>query len=167
MATETTTKTPLDGLISCGSCGAPMRYDKATGDHEALYVCDQEHRTGTEVRLQAHATDRLVISGVLNAVLAKKTVATMQSVIREYEEQGYAGSGLPDEDISLLIEDVSLFLREAGSTEETGNFLTMFITDVKLFPDRAVVVYAMPLPADSHLAGATEQEVLLCTEPAP
>ena len=46
-------------------------------------------------------------------------------------------------------------------------FLAMLITDVKLFPDRAVVIYALPLPADSHLAGATEQEILLCTEPAP
>ena len=43
----------------------------------------------------------------------------------------------------------------------------MFITDVKLFQDRAVVVYALPLPADSHLAGATEQEVLLSPSPAP
>ena len=144
-----------------------MRYDKATGDHEALYVCDQEHRTGTEVRLQAHVTDRLVITGVLNAILAKRSVATVQSVIREYEEQGNAGSNSPDEDISLLIEDLSPFLREAGNAEETGNFLTMFIRRIKLFPDRAVVVYAMPLPADSHLAGATEQEILLSPNPTP
>ena len=112
MSTGATTKTPLHGLISCGSCGAPMRYDKAAGDHEALYVCDQEHMAGTEVRLEAHAIDQLVITGVLTAVLAKRRVATVQSIIREYEEQGYAGSGLPDEDISLLIEDLSLFLRE-------------------------------------------------------
>ena len=166
MTADTTPKTPLAGLISCGSCGAPMRYDKATGDHGPLYVCDQEHRTGTEVRLQAHVTDGLVISGVLNAILAKKSVATVQYVIREYEEQGNSGSDLSDEDISILIEDLSPFLREAGSAEETRNFLTMLITDVKLFPDRAVVVYAMPLPADSHLVGATEQEVLLSPSPA-
>ena len=72
MTTDTTPKTPLDGLISCGSCGAPMRYDEATEDHEALYVCHQKHRTGTEVRLQAHTTDRLVISGVLSAVLTER-----------------------------------------------------------------------------------------------
>ena len=166
MTTGATTKTPLDRLISCGSCEAPIRYDEAAGDREALYVCDQEHRTGTEVRLQAHVTDRLVITGVLNAILAKRSVATVQSVIREFEEQGNEGGGLSDEDITLLIEDLSLFLREAGSAEKTRNFLTMFITDVKLFPDRAVVVYALPLPADSHLAGATEQEVLLSPSPA-
>ena len=142
MTTDTSGKTPLAGLISCGSCGAPMRYDEAAGDHGPLYICDQEHRTKTEVRLQARATDRLVISGVLNAILAEKSIATVQSIIRQYEEQGYAGSGLPDEDISPLIEDLSLFLRAAGSAEKTRNFLTMFITDVKLFPDRAVVVYA-------------------------
>ena len=166
MTNDATPKIPLHGLISCGSCGAPMRYDKATGDHVALYICNHEHPTGTEVRLQAHVTDRLVITGVLNAILAKRSVATVQSVIREYEEQGNADSSLPDEDISLLIEELAPFLREAGSAERTRNFLAMLITDVKLFPDRAVVVYAMPLPADSPLAGATEQEILLPPSPA-
>ena len=79
MTAETTPKTPLDGLISCGSCGAPMRYDEATEGHGALYVCDREHRTGTEVRLEAHVTDRLVISGVLTAVLTKGGITTVQS----------------------------------------------------------------------------------------
>ena len=167
MSTDTTAKTPLRGLISCGSCGAPMRYDKAAGDHEALCVCDQEHRTGTEVRLQAHVTDRLVITGVLTAILAKKSVATVQSVIREYEEQGNAGSSLPDEDISLLIEELAPFLRAAGSTEVTRNFLATFITRIRLFPDRAVVHYPVPLPSHSHLAGATEQEILFSPSPAP
>ena len=79
MTTETTPRTALHGLISCGRCGAPMRHDKATGDREALYVCDREHLTKTEVKLQARATDRLVITGVLNAILAKKSVSTPQS----------------------------------------------------------------------------------------
>ena len=68
---------------------------------------------------------------------------------------------MPEGDASSLREDISFFLRAAGHTEKTGNFLKTFITDVRLFPDRAVVVYAMPLPADSDLAGATEQEIRL------
>ncbi len=119
------------------------------------------------MRLQAHTTYRLVISGALTAILTEKSIATVQSAIREYKEQEDTDSSLPAEDISLLREDLSLFLRAAGSAEKTGNFLTTFITRIKLFPDRAVVHYAMPLPADSHLARATEQEVLLSPSPAP
>ena len=161
MTTDTTPRTPLDGLISCGSCGAPMRYDEATGDHEALYVCGQEHRNGTEVRLQAHVTDQLVISGVLTAILTEKGAATVQSAIREFEVQEDTDSSFPAEDISLLKEDPCLFLRAVGGAEKAGNFLTTFITCIKLFPDRAVVQYAMPLPSGSHLAGASEQEINL------
>ena len=161
MTTDTTPKTPLDGLISCGSCGAPIRYDEATEDHEALYVCHQKHRTGTEVRLQAHTTDRLIISGVLSAVLTEKSIATVRSAIREFEEQEDKDSSFPAEDISLLKEDPYLFLRAVGGTEKAGNFLTTFITCIKLFPDRALVQYAMPLPSGSHLAGASEQEIHL------
>ena len=161
MTTETTPRTPLDGLISCGSCGAPMRYDEATGDHEALYICDEEHQAGTEMRLVAHATDRLVVGSVLTSVLTEKSMATVQSAIRQYNEQEDEDDRIPEGDVSSLREDISLFLRAAGRAEKTGHFLATFITDVRLFPDRAVVVYAMPLPADSHLAGASEQEINL------
>ena len=161
MTTETTPRTPLDGLISCGSCGAPMRHVEATGDHEALYVCHREHLAGTEIRLEAHATDRLVISGVLTAALTERGMATVQSAVRKYNEQEDEDGRMPEGDASSLREDISFFLRAAGHTKKTGNFLKTFITDVRLFPDRAVVVYAMPLPADSDLAGATEQEIRL------
>ena len=161
MTTGTTPKTPLDGLISCGSCGAPMRYDEATGDHEALYVCDREHEAGTEVRLQAHSTDRLVISGVLNAVLTEKGIASVRAGISETGEQRGTGSGFPAEDIGLLKEDPDLFTRAVGGAEKAGNFLAMFITRIKLFPEKAVVRYAMPLPSGSHLAGTSEQEINL------
>ena len=160
MTTETNPRTPLERLISCGSCGAPMRYDEATEDHEALYVCDQEHRTGTEVRLQAHVTDRVVISGVLTAVLTEEGVATVQSATGEIEEED-TDSSFPAEDIGLLKEDLSLFLGEVDRAEKVGNFLATFITRIKLFPDRAVVQYAVPLPSESDLAGASEQDIHL------
>ena len=78
--------------MSCGSCGAPMRYDEATEDHEALYVCHQKHRTGTEIGLQAHTTDRLVISGVLSAVLTGKSIATVRSAHAGIDLDGVAGA---------------------------------------------------------------------------
>ena len=161
MTTDTTLKTPLDGLISCGSCGAPMRCDEATEDREALYVCRQEHHTGTEVRLEAHTTDRLVISSVLTAILTDESIATVQSSIMERNEQDGMRSTFPAEDISLLREDPCLFLEAVGGNEKARSFLATFITRIKLFPDMAVIQYAFPLPSHSQLAGATEQEVHL------
>ena len=32
MTIDTTPKSPLDGLVSCGACGAPMEYEAPTQD---------------------------------------------------------------------------------------------------------------------------------------
>ena len=166
MTTGTTPKTLLEGLITCGNCGAQVRYDEDTGDeetgnHGALYVCSHEHLTGTEVRLPADTTGRLVLGGVLNAILTREGVATVQSEIAEHDEDGRIRSAFPLEDITLLEEDLCLFLGEASRAEEANAFLSTFINRIELFPDRAVVRYVMPLPPASRLAGASEQEIPL------
>ena len=160
MTTKTTAKTPLHGLTSCGSCGAPMRHVEATGDHEAMYVCYRKHRPRTIVRLDAHATDRLVIGGVLAAVLSDTVIAAMQSALMELEEQGGGADALRAEDLGLVREDPYLFLRAVGGRENARDLLATFVTRIRLFPDRAVVHYPEPLPSHSNLAGATEQEIL-------
>ena len=160
MTTKTTAKTPLHGLTSCGSCGAPMRHVEATGDHEAMYVCYRKHRPRTIVRLDAHVTDRLVIGGVLAAVLSDTVIAAMQSALMELEEQGGGADAFRAEDLGLVREDPYLFLRAVGGRENARDLLATFVTRIRLFPDRAVVHYPMPLPSHSHLAGATEQEIL-------
>ena len=163
MPTDTT---PIVRLINCGDCGAPMRYREAAGGRQALYACEEEHRTGRSVRLQAHATDYLVIGGVLNAIFRGRSFATVQSAVSEYEaNEGVRGR--PGEDIASLRDEISLFLRTEDRVDVAAHFLTRFIRDVKLFPDRAVVHYALPLPADSRLAGATEQEIPLLPLPSP
>jgi hypothetical protein len=167
MATVTDPKTPLDGLIRCGICRTPMSFHDATGDHEALYVCYRKHRPRTRVRLDAHVTDRLVISGVLAAVLSDTVIAAMQSALMELEEQGGGADAFRAEDTGLVREDPYLFLRAVGGKENARNILATFVTRIRLFPDRAVVHYPVPLPSHSDLAGATEQEILLSPSTAP
>lgn len=164
MTAETTPKTPLDGLLRCGICGAPVRYEEASGAHEARYFCNQEHRTGTQVALQARDTDQLVISGVMTAILTGESTSALLSAIREPQDQENTGSEFTADDIGLLKENIAVFLTDAGPAEKTRNFLAGFITRIELFPDRAVVRYAIPLPSGSQLAGATEQEVLLSAD---
>ena len=167
MTTETTPKTPLDGLLMCGICGAPLLYEEPNGAHEARYFCNQEHRNRRQVALRARDTDHLVISGVLTAILTDESTGALLSAIREPQDQENTGSDFPAEDTGLLKEHIAFFLSATGRAEKTRNFLAAFITRIELFPDRAVVGYAMPLPSDSHLAGATDQEVLLTTDIAP
>ena len=165
MTTGTTPKSPLDGLVSCGRCGAPMDFAAPAWDQEAMYACNEQHsaagRDPQPLQVLAHTTDRLVISSVLGAVLTEKSISKVRSAIREFDEKEGASTTFAAEDISLLKEDPYFFLRAVRGTENARNFLAMFITRIKLLPDRAVIQYAMPLPSDSHLAGATEQEVHL------
>ena len=165
MTTNTAPKTPLDGLVSCGSCGAPMHYEEPDEYHEALYVCAEGHsgdgRSNQPLEIPAHTTDRLVLGCVLGAVLTEKTIAIVQSAISESDEQKGTGSSFPSEDLNLLREDPHFFLRAVKGTERARDFLAMFITRIRLSTDRAVIQYALPLPSDSHLAGAKEQEVSL------
>ena len=165
MTTGTTPKSPLDGLVSCGRCGAPMDYVAPTRDHEAQYACNERHCTDgirrQPVGINADTADRLVITGVLDAVLTERSVSTVQSAIKELDEQQGTGPTFPAEDISLLKENADFFIRAVRGAENARNFLAMFITRIELFPDRMVVQYAIPLPADSRLGGATEQEIYL------
>ena len=134
MATVTDPKTPLDGLIRCGICRTPMSFHDATGDHEALYVCYRKHRPRTKVRLDAHVTDRLVISGVLAAVLSDTVIAAMQSALMELEEQGGGADAFRAEDMGLVREDPYLFLRAVGGKENARNILATFVTRITALP---------------------------------
>ena len=165
MTTGTTPKSPLDGLVSCGACGAPMEYEAPTQDHEASYACRSVHTRGGDsrppLRVEAHTTDRVVIRSVLEAILTERGNFILESTIRNPGEQEDTGPKFPSEDISLLKEDPYFFLQAVKGMENARNFLATFISGIKLFPERAVVQYAFPLPSESHLAGAKEQEVHL------
>ena len=165
MTIDTTPKSPLDGLVSCGACGAPMEYEAPTQDHEASYACRSAHTSGGDsrppLRVEAHTTDRAVIRSVLEAILTERGNSILESTIRNPGEQEDTGPQFPSEDISLLKEDPYFFLQAVKGMENARNFLATFISSIKLFPERAVVQYAFPLPSESHVAGAKEQEVHL------
>ena len=164
MITGTTPKSPLDGLVSCGLCGAPMEYEEPTQDHEASYACRHSHTSVGDsrppLRVEAHTTDREIIRSVLEAILTEKSDSIIESAIREMREER-GSSSFPIEDVSLLKEDPYFFLQAVKGVENARNFLSTFINQVKLSPDKAIVQYAFPLPSHSHLAGAKEQEVHL------
>ena len=112
--------------------GAVEDFDQAIAlDQEARYACNEDHSTDGRgyqpLEIHAHTTDRQVISGVLGAVLTEKSVSTVRSAIKELDEKESTSTTFPDEDISLLKEDLYFFLRAAGGAENARNFLAMFI----------------------------------------
>ena len=164
MTTDTTPKSPLDGLVSCGLCGAPMDHEAPTQDHEASYACRNSHTNGGEdapLRVDTHTTDREIIRTVLETILTDQGRSIVASTIRDLGDQASTGLNFPLEDISLLKEDPYFFLQAVKGIENARNFLSGFITRVRLFPGRAVVQYQFPLPSGSPMAGAKEQEVHL------
>ena len=142
-----------------------MEYEAPTQAQEASYACRSVHTSGGDsrppLRVEAHTTDRAVIRSVLEAILTERGNFILKSTIRSPGEQEDTGPQFPSEDISLLKEDPYCFLQAVKGMENARNFLATFISSIKLFPERAVVQYAFPLPSESHLASAKEQEVHL------
>ena len=99
MAT-TAPKTPLDGLIRCGIQDSDELPRRDRGPRSAVRVLP-EAPAQNQVRLDAHVTDRLVISGVLAAVLSDTVIAAMQSALMELEEQGGGADAFRAEDMGL------------------------------------------------------------------
>ena len=132
MTIDTTPKSPLDGLVSCGACGAPMEYEAPTQDHEASYACRSVHTSGGDsrspLRVEAHTTDRVVIRSVLEAILTERSNFILESTIRNPGEQEDMGPQFPSEDISLLKEDPYFFLQAVKGMENARNFLATFIS---------------------------------------
>ena len=165
MAAGTTPRSPLDGLLFCGHCGAEMRLVSPAEGNEVQYTCnrvsDNHKDPHPTLHLPARIADHLIIGNVLYAVLTDKAISIVESAIVQSNDGENTNRTLCNEDIRLLRDDPQYFLKAVKTPEKAKNFLAMFVTRIMLFPHRAVVHYAMPLPSDSHLSGAIEQEVLL------
>ena len=157
MTADTAPKSALDGLVSCGRCGTAMSFWEPTSHEEALYRCAGNH---CDNEVQAHTTDRLVIANVLDAILTSTAQETVAATIKELNAEYQTGGTFPIEDIALLKEEPNLFLRAVKGPVRARGFLSMFIDRIALLPGTAVVQYALPLPPDSHLAGAKQQKIL-------
>ena len=162
MAIGTTARSPLDGLISCGRCGAPMDYKAPSRGNEAQYDCNQDQgRRHHPLSTPANITDHLIIGSILDAIFTDKAISTVRSTIIELDQEENTPPTFPVEDLTLLKEDPHVLLNALRTPDNARNFLAKFITRINFYPDKVVIQYAMPLPSHSHLHGATEQEVLL------
>ena len=156
-------ESPLDGLITCGTCAQPMLLDHAGEDRFPRYVC----RSATGGRnwcgappLDAGRADALIIRQVLRAILTEENITVVlvgaNGPLGEDEKGEHA---LTRREVEALKDSPEDFVRSVGGAAAARAFLAGFISQIRARLGAAVIHYSMPLPPGSPLAGALRHEV--------
>lgn len=166
MTTNTTPRSALDGLLRCGECGEPMDSDHGP---EPRYICRPKPGNGWShcqtPRLHADRTASLIIGQVLQAVLTEANISSVLAAANDPQQSQDADAHmLTKDDVLKIKERPDLFIQALGGTAETRDFLRGFIAEIRAHPEKGVVHYAIPLPADSPLAGMSRQEISIPEE---
>ena len=164
---RTPARAPLDGLLTCGSCGQPMPLDDNQGDQDASCACQPgpgQCRCPTP-RLHAHNAEELLIGKVLQTVLTEQNISGVLAVANDsgrYAEAGY--HRLTRQDLQEIRENPERFVLAADRGPRTRDFLSGFITGIQVHAEKAVICYSIPLHEDNPLAGTRQQEIDLPEE---
>ena len=164
VAPQTPTKSALDGLITCGSCGQPMVLDDTQHDQEASYACQPgPGNRWTECqtpRLHARRTEVLLARTVLRTVLTEENVSWLVAEANDPQRYDAARErSLTRKDVQELGENPERLVLAADSTEESRDFLGKIVAEIQVHTRTAVICYALPLPGDSPLGGMRRQEI--------
>ena len=178
MTTETTPKSPLDGLLKCGHCNSSMILDEIDPNRQPHYVCtprpDNSWTPCPTPDLKGNDLDNLIISRVMDTVLTNKNLMNLVAITDqlhtdEAEQMGMDGLSV-DETILTRAEireihtNSSRFIQAQGGVKEARDTLGMFIAEIRAEPGQVTVHYSIPLPSDSPLRGSRRQEISLPTE---
>ena len=111
-ALRTPARAPLDGLLTCGSCGQPMPLDDNQGDQDASYACQPgpgQSRCPTP-RLHAHRAEELLIGKVLQTVLTEQNISGVLAVANDPQRYGEGGyHHLTRQDLQAVRENPERF----------------------------------------------------------
>ena len=156
MTTKAIPKSPLEGLLTCGNCGQTMTVRVST---DSMYTCPSNCGTPD---LHASITDQTVIGEVMQTVLTRKNTRTfLDEANKLLEEEAPRERPMTDMDVQDLKENPKVFIQAMRGPESTRDFLGRFIQEIQVHAGRAVILYSMPLPDDSALAGMERQEIEL------
>ena len=164
---RTPARAPLDGLLTCGSCGQPMPLDDNQGDQDASYACQPgpgQCRCPTP-RLHARSVEILLIGKIIQTVLTAENISRALAVANDPGRYGEAGyHRLTRQDLQEVRENPERFVLAVGGALRSRDFLSGFIAGIQIHGKKAVVCYSIPLPEDSPLAGARQLEIDLPEE---
>ena len=160
MTIEALRSFPLDNLLQCSQCGAPMYLQTRP---EPAYTCagstDQAEPCGAPA-LRAMDLNQHLLSQVLTVLITDSTFPAFRA------EVGGAlaifGQELPeDEELHRNITSDPGWLMAAEQVVEAGAVLGRFIDRIQIRKGAALVEYRQPLPAGSPQAGRVRQDISL------
>ena len=151
-----TQRFPLDHLMECGQCGAPMHLEDGPAP---VYTCpgspDQTEPCQAPA-LRAEDLNRHLLGQVMSAIITDSTFDTFREEVGEALAE--AGQDPPEEDeLRRNAVDPEWLLAEP----EAGAVLSRFIERIRVEPRAALVEYRLPLPQGTPLAGAVRQDISL------
>ena len=152
---------PLDGILTCGSCGCAMALQ-----HNPLpqYACQNSCDVPRFKAIELNQLALKTLYGVLvtdhTRASFNKQMATEFDRLKE-EQPSVTVDGPPtDAQIRELLEDPEAFLRHKFMPD-VRRTLCQAMNRIEIHGQTATVHYAMPLPKGSPLAGQTRQTVEL------
>ena len=159
MATNTPTQRfPLDELLQCGQCGAPLHLA------DQVYTCSGRPN-GTDPctapPLRAADLNRHLLSQVMSVIITDSTFAAFKAAVGG--ALGEAGHHDPAEADDLIKNAATApdWLMTAEQAPEGGEVWGRFIERIRVGPGAAEVEYRLPLPAGTPLAGKLGQTISL------
>ena len=166
MTTNTRPESALDGLLTCAECGGPMA---CTEGPEPRYACQPTPANGRNrcrtPELHTGQADDLIIGAVLQAILTERNITTALAAANGLQPDDDApGYRFTREEIQQLKGHPELFFQAVGGAVAARDFLCGFITEIRVHPGKSVIHYAIPLPAESPLAGMRQQKIRIPKE---
>ena len=169
VASRTSPKSALEGLITCGSCGQPMVLDDTQGKREASYACQpgpgNRWAQCQTPRLHALRAEVLLVCTALRTVLTDDNISRVLPLLNAPQRYDATPEhSLTRRDMQELGENPKLLVLAADSTQETRDLLGIIVAEIQVYTKTAVICYALLVPEDSPLAGMRQQEVDLPEE---
>ena len=188
MTTETTPDAVLNGILTCGQCGASMalKQDDNSGS-SAYYTCSGwagKNSAGCLTPdLDAKRLDELVFETVMKAVLTEKHTSVLvaktdQLLAKKLADFQDCPSAMEDqvctrEEIRDMAASKDFMVQAAGSARVLRELLNRFIEEIRITPGNAAVHFSIPLPMDSPTSDewvmniSLPADTMTCRLPAP
>ena len=160
MTINATQRFPMDQLLQCGQCGAPMHLEDRPGP---VYTCagsSNQKEPCQAPALRAADLNRHLLGQVMSVIITDSTFHTVREAVGgALAEAGHDATEA--DELCRIAASVPEWLMTAEQAPEGGEVLARFIDRIRVEPGTAEVEYRLPLPAGTPLAGTLRQTISL------
>ena len=160
MTINATQRFPMDQLLQCGQCGAPMHLEDRPGP---VYTCagsSNQKESCQAPALRAADLNRHLLGQVMSVIITDSTFHTVREAVGgALAEAGHDATEA--DELCRNAASVPEWLMKAEQAPEGGEVLARFIDRIRVEPGTAEIEYRLPLPAGTPLAGTLRQTISL------